>query len=109
MAVAHGEALEQRAVELEPGRGINGIHAVLLVDRLPVHEAEAALAALDEVVEASGAHHVDLDVVDESPLRDRHLGLRDRAVPGDVDRAPALEVQDAHAALPALPAHLDEL
>ena len=59
--------------------------------------------------EPAGAHDVARDAVDVAALRDRHLGLRDRAVTRDLDRAAAEEVQDAHAPRPALLRDADEL
>jgi hypothetical protein len=47
--------------------------------------------------------------VDGRALGDRHLRLRDGAIPGDVDRRAAEEVEDPHASLEAGTAHLDEL
>ena len=109
MAVALGELAEQLAVELQSCARIDGSHPVLLVDRLAQHEAPAAVSLLEEVVEAAGAHNVDLDVVDDRPLRDRHLDLGDRPRARDLDRLPAVEVQDLHALLPPRLAPGDEL
>jgi hypothetical protein len=74
-----------------------------------VDETPPAVAAIEEVVEAAGAHDVADDLVDRRALGDRHLRLRDGAITHHVDRAPAEEVQDARPALEALPAHADEL
>ena len=64
MTVADGEALERRAVELELRRRVDRAQPVLLVDRLAQHDRPAAVAALEEVVEAAGADDVALDAVD---------------------------------------------
>ena len=60
------------------------------------------VAPLEEVVETAGAEDVADDAVYRRPLRDRHLGLRDRTVAFDLDGAAAEEVEDADAALEAL-------
>ena len=109
MAVAHGVALERGAVELQARRRVDGADPVLLVDRLPEDEAPAAVAALEEVVEAAGADDVALDPVHRGALRDRHLGLRGRAVAHDVDRGAAEEMEDPDASLESLAADADEL
>jgi len=84
--------------------GSTRIEPVLLVDRLAQHEAPAPGAPLDEVEEASGADDVARHAVDVAALRDRHLGLRDRALADEIDRAAAKKVQDADAAREALAA-----
>src|SRR5262249_40286577 len=88
---------------------VDRVEAVLLVDRLSLDDAPACVPPLDEVVEAARADDVALDAVDLRALRDRHLGLRDRAVAGQVDGAPAQEVEGAHAALEARAARGDEV
>jgi hypothetical protein len=55
------------------------------------------------------AEHVADHAFDRRALRDRHLGLRDGAMAGDLDGAAAEEMQDAHAARPAFVVDLDEL
>src|SRR4029077_8986130 len=89
-------------------RRIERVEPVLLVDRLAQHQAPAA-ALLEEIVEPPGAHHVAQHAVDLGALRDRHLGLRDRARAEQVDGRAAEKMQDAHALLVALLAHPDEL
>src|SRR5580704_8584127 len=62
--VANGEARQQVGVELERGRGVDRIKAVLLVDRLAQHDPPRTLALLHEVVEAADAGDVAFDTVD---------------------------------------------
>ena len=47
--------------------------------------------------------------MDECSLGDRHLRLRDRAIPGEVDRRATEEMQDPRAALETLSADTDEV
>src|SRR5206468_3613022 len=79
------------------------------VDRLSEHDAPTADTPLQEVVEAPGADDVALHPVDLGTLGDRHLGLGDGAVSGQVDCGPAEEMKDADPALEALAADPDEL
>src|SRR5271169_2645703 len=58
MPVALGKLHQEDGVEFEPGGGIDGVEAVLLVDRLAQHQAPAPIALLEEVVEAAGADDV---------------------------------------------------
>src|SRR5690606_6453188 len=76
---------------------------------LAQHEAPSSVAPLEEIVEAPGADHVADDTVHAGALRNRHLGLGNRAVARDLDRAAAEEVQNAHAPGPALVVPADEL
>ena len=117
-AYAHVEVTEYGDIEHQPSRRLDRVHSVLLVDRLAAHDGppfdsrrslRAGRSLLEEVVEAAGAHHVHFKAVHHRALVDGHLGLRDRAVPGNVAGEPAEEVQDADAALEAGAAHLDEL
>ena len=64
VAVARGQARQAAVVEREPRGRIDRIDAVLLVDRLAQHDAPAAVAPLEEVVEAAGADHVAEHAVD---------------------------------------------
>jgi hypothetical protein len=119
VAVSDGELGQQIAVQLEPGGRVDRVEPVLLVDRLAQDDPPAAGAVsgtliavhapLEEVVEAAGADHVALDAVHLRPLRDRHLGLRDRPVTGHIDRAAPEEVQDVHATLESLAAYANEI
>src|SRR6266536_4436758 len=108
MAVALGKLAQELRVQAQQRAGVDGIEAVLFVDRLPQNNRPDIVALGEEIVEPTGADHIAGDGVDLRALRNRHLGLRDRAVVGDVDRRSAEEMQDAHAAVPSLAAYLDE-
>ena len=109
VAVPDGEGGEPRPVELERRGRIDHVEAVLLVDRLAAHDSPASGAQLEEVVEPPRAGHVHLGPVDDGPLLDLHLGLRDRAAPGHLAAEAAEEVRDIHAVLEPGPADRDEL
>jgi hypothetical protein len=64
--------------------------------------------SVEEVVEAPRADDVHHHAFHKPALADRHLGLRDRAIAGDVARPSAQEVQKDDPFLEALPAHRDE-
>src|SRR5262249_7732174 len=95
-------------IEREPGRRIDRVHAVLLVDGLAKHQTPTSLALFEEVIETAGADNVYENIVHAGALRDRHLGLRYGPAVGDVDRAAAEGVQDADALLEALAANANE-
>jgi hypothetical protein len=80
-----------------------------LVDWLAQHDAPAAVAFFEEIVEAAGADHVAHDALDRSALGDLHLGLCNGAIALEVDARPTLEMRGARAAGKALLAHLDEV
>src|SRR5262245_29911008 len=63
---------------------------------------------LDEVEHAAGANDIDKNAVDRRALVDRHFGLRDRAVAGDVATEAAIEVQDVDAFVETLAADFDK-
>src|SRR5690349_18578861 len=98
VSIAFREAGEQGGVEPHRRDGIDRVDAVALVDRLAQHDAPAALALLQEVVEAAAADDVAGDAFDRAALRDLHLGLRDGAPALEVDALAALEVRRAGAA-----------
>src|SRR3954465_7337774 len=56
--VARWELLEQRLVQYGRGAGRDRVHPVLFIDRLAQHDAPAALALFEEIVESAGAKHV---------------------------------------------------
>src|ERR1041385_1010413 len=96
------------AVELELGARIDLIDAILLIGEAAQHQAPFALTLLQEIVETPGTNNVALDALDLGALRDCHLGLRDGALALDVDTCAAEHVHDAHTAVEALLADLDE-
>ena len=108
VAITFWETLQQFLIERQQLPGIHRIHAILLVNRLPQHDTPAAIALLEEIVEATRADHIARHVVHQRPLIDGHLGLRDGARAFDVRRKRALKVQDVHAALEAFAAHADK-
>src|SRR4051794_17151678 len=99
--VALRKSCEQLAIERELRARLDGIEAVLLVDRLPANDRPALRSLLEEVVEPPRADRVDLHSVDRRALVDRHLRLRDRAPAVDLDARRAEEMNDAHAAIEA--------
>src|SRR3954454_5040562 len=107
--VARWELLEERFVQNGSCTRRNGVHAVFLIDRLAQHDAPAALPFFEEIVEPPGAKHVAQHTLDLRALRDRHLGLRNGAVSGEVDRDAAEEMQDADTLGPGLLADFDKL
>src|ERR1041385_7438712 len=109
MEITFRETLEQILIERELGGRIDWIEAISFISEPAQHQSPAAATILEEIVEAPGADHVANDAVDRRALRDRHFGLRDRAVACDIDGAAAEKVQDAHAARPALVVGGDEL
>src|SRR5258707_14885302 len=100
--VSRWKPLEQRPFEDRRRAWRDGVHAVLLIDRLAQHDAPAPLALFEEIVEPPGAEHVAQHALDLGALRDRHLGLRDRALSCKVDRDTAEEMQDTDALGPGL-------
>src|SRR3954465_8844368 len=84
--VARWELLEERFVQNGSCTRRNGVHAVFLIDRLAQHDAPAALPFFEEIVEPAGAKHVAQHALGLRALRDRHLGLRNGSVSGEVDR-----------------------
>src|SRR5215469_16126029 len=107
--VADREPGKQRRIEPKCACRVNDVEAILLIDWLAPNDLPLPLVPGAEVVEAARAHHVDHNAVDLGPLVDRHLGLRDRPVPGNVGRVAAQEVQDADALVEPLPADRDEV
>src|SRR5208282_2015641 len=109
VAIALREAVEQILVEHDFHRRIHWIEPILLIDRLPQHQAPATIAVLKEIEEAASTHHIADYALDWRTLGNRHLGLRDCALAGDIDRTATEKVQDANTARPALIVDLDEL
>src|ERR1022692_3084887 len=99
---------EERNVELEDRARIDRIDAVFFVDRLGGYDRPTLIALFEEIVKASGAHHVAEDPVDGGALGNGHLGLSDRSRAGDIDGRSAEKMQDADALVPAFAADLDE-
>src|SRR5437660_1421417 len=109
MSIAFRKPAEQVRIQLDARLRINGIQPILFVDRLTQHDRPKTAALFEKVVKTPRADDVAQYAVDRRALRDRHLGLRDRTLAGDVDRRAAQEMQDADAFVPALAAHFDEL
>src|SRR6478752_2312721 len=109
MPVARWELLEENSIEHRCRAWRDRVHAVLFIDRLPQHDTPASVALFEKIVEPPGAEHVAQHALDLGALRDRHLGLRDRAVSGQVDGDAAEEMQDADTLGPGLLADFDEL
>ena len=68
MAIAFRKAREELGVELRGRARIDRVEPVLLVDRLAQHQAPAALALFQEIVEPPGAHHVAGHALDRPAL-----------------------------------------
>src|SRR5258706_14259107 len=73
--VAFGELRQNFWVELHCRRRIDGIHAVLFVEQPSQHDGPAVRALLEEIIKASGAEYVHLNIMYETALRNRHFGL----------------------------------
>src|SRR5262249_1007030 len=69
------EACQEPPIGREPGRRIDRVHAVLLVDGLAKHQTPTFVTLLDEVIETASADDVHEDIVHAGTLRDRHFGL----------------------------------
>ena len=108
MAIALGETSQLLTVERELRGGVHRIESILLVDRLPPHDAPATGPFLEEVVEAPRARDVDQHSVDRAALEDGHLRLRDRPIAHHVAGEAAEGVEDVHARLEAFTADRDE-
>src|SRR6185436_10614935 len=109
VAVADREAFEQLSVELRRLVWIDRDDAVLFVGQPAPHQAPLALALFEKIIKSADAEHVADHTLDRGALRDRHLGLRDGALALDLDRGPAEEMVDTHAALVAVEVGDDEL
>src|SRR5215471_2936102 len=99
MAVAFWKFRQHRVVEFQRDRWIDGIEAILLVDRLSADNCPLPRALFEEIVEPSPAGDVDDHFIARRPLTDVHLYLRDRPGACDFARPPGQRVQDVHAAL----------
>src|SRR5215831_8522108 len=109
MAVALGKGREQGSVELQYGRGVDGVETIFFINRLPSNDGPLTVALLEEVIEATPAGDIDHHAVERRALEDVHLRLRNRTALADVARPPVQRVQDVHAALEPLFADADEL
>src|ERR1700734_584029 len=109
MPIAFREARQQILVEHKFSRRIDRVEPILFVDRLAQNDSPAAVAFLDEIVEASRAHDVADHPPDSGTLEDSHFGLGRGAMPGHVDRSAAKKVQDTDAAGPAFVIDFNEL
>src|SRR5665213_93112 len=108
VAVAFRKLRQQILVEHRPRRGVDRIDAVFFVSQAAEYDAPFAFALFQKIIEPSGAHHVTDHALDRRALRDGHFGLRDGALALDVDAHAAEHVHDAHAAVVAFLADLDE-
>ena len=108
MTVAFGKLGKECRVELERRARIDGVDAVLFIDRLAQHDRPALVPLLEKIVEATRAQHVAGDAVHLGPLRNGHLGLRNRTRLGDIDRRAAEKVQDADIFVPTFTTYFDE-
>src|SRR5262245_49519284 len=108
MAIPRRKAFEQRLIQHQARRRIDGRDGILFVDRLSQHQTPAAITLFQKVVETTGTDDVGQDAFDLATLRDRHLGLRDGAPTVEVDRDATKKVQDAYPLVPALFRHFDE-
>ena len=97
MPVADRKPGQQRRIEREGARRGDDVEAVRLIDGLAADDLPLPLVPGAEIVETARAQDVDRNSVDLGPLVNRHLGLRDGPVPGNVGRVTAKEVQDADA------------
>src|SRR5580698_707053 len=109
MPIALRELLQQFRIERELRGRINRVEPILLVNRLAQHHSPSSGATLDEIVESAGTYHIAKHLVHLGTLRDAHLGLRDRAIAGQVDGTAAEEVQDADPPVPAFDGDPNEL
>src|SRR5689334_16453643 len=67
------------------------------------------MALFQKVVESTGADDVGPFTFDLAALRDRHLGLRNRALTVEVNRNAAEKMEDAHPLVPPLLRHSNEV
>jgi len=109
MPVTDRKPGQQRRIEGEGARRVDDVEAVLLIDGLAANDLPLPLVPGAKVVETARAQDVDRNAVDLGPLADRHLGLCDGPVPGNVGRMAAEEVQDADAGVEPPAAGRDEV
>src|SRR6202050_4264579 len=109
MPIALRKLLQQFRIERERRSRTDETEPIFLVNRLAQHHSPSSGSTLDEIVEAAGAHHIAKYLVHFGTLRDAHLGLRDRAIAGQVDGTATKEVQDADSLVPALDGDPNEL
>src|SRR5258706_6923958 len=108
VAVAFGKASQQSRIELQLCAWRDRVDSILLIDRLPQHDAPTPAPPFQKIVEAAGANNVTDYTFNIAPLGDCHFSLRNCVVADDLDRDPSEEMQDTHAALPALFADTDK-
>ena len=109
VAVTLGHLVQKLLVELDLGARHHRIDAVGLVNGLAQNHAPARFSLLQEIVKPARASDVAQNTVDLRALGHDHPGLSRGALAGDVDRAFAEHVVNAHAFGVALLADLDEL
>src|SRR5262245_50797345 len=108
MAITLGKARQKGGIEGKDRRRIDRIEPIFLVDRLSSDDRPSAVALFEEVIEASCAHDVGQDAVDQRPLIDRHLDLRDGPRGNDVAGESTEKMQNVDAFVEAFPADVDE-
>src|SRR6185437_13726635 len=108
VAIAFSKRHQKFLIEVEFGGGIDGIHAILFVNRLAQNQSPTPCALFPEIDKTPGANNVAHYVMNWGALINFHFGLREGAIALHFYRATALKMQDAHALGETLFAHFDE-
>src|SRR5215467_13530439 len=109
MAIALRELRQESLVERQLCIGLDGIDAVFFIGEPAQHDAPAAFALFQKIVEPARTHDIAKHSVDLVALRDRHFSLRYCALAFDIDAHSAKHMHDAYAPVVAFLADADEV
>ena len=75
MPITLRESSEARLIERERPAYLKQIHTIIFIDGLAQQNCPTIVALHQKVIEAAAAGDVDPHVVNQSPLKNRHLRL----------------------------------